>query len=297
MYNVLEMKSIAKVLDNRTFTDYYYRLMLIAKSVFKWENLPNGISEKWIEKYLFTEGKCMFFKSDTLGFMVAKCTEEGLNEYDEPINLRPVSTGYIDSKVYKNNHESILIKNNDCEIPTKPTIELFAYRLSNISRTADINIHAQKTPLLIVCSEKQRLTMKNVFAQYSGNEPVIYGDKSLNFDNISVLKTDAPIVFDKLQIQKHEIWNEAMTFLGVNNANQDKKERLVDDEVQANNEQIIMSAQSMLKAREEACEQINKLFKLNIKVSLRIDSERVSEVIEDEVTNVSKQAQNEPVGA
>ena len=264
-------KEVEKNLNDLIFRDYYNRLSLLAKSVFKWNNLPNGIDEKWIEKYLFSEGKCMFFKDFEKGFMVAKCNDGGvLNPYDEPTLLRPVATNYENiSKEYERGEECILIRNNDDMVPTKNTIILYAYRLADISRTIDINVSAMKTPVLITCTEKQRTTLKNVYRQWNGFEPVIFGSKDLDLSGISVLKTDAPIVFDKLQIQKHHIWNECMTFLGINNANMDKRERLVDDEVQANNEQIEMSVDVMLKSRELACEQINALFGTNISVEVR----------------------------
>lgn len=270
MYDIISMKSIAQQLNNRTYTDYYYRLMLLARSMFKWENLPNGMDEKWIERYLFNEGSCLFFHDPEKGFMVAKCTPSGeLNFYDEPTIVTPVATNYTNTLMLQNGTEAVIIRNNDDMIPTSPTIQLYAMRLSEISRTIDINVNAQKTPVIILCSEKQRNTMKQVYKQWNGFEPVIYGDPSMNIDGIKALKIDAPIVFDKLQYQKHSIWNECMTFLGINNANQDKRERLVDDEVQANNHQVELSAHIMLKARETACKQINKLFKQNIKVSLR----------------------------
>ena len=281
--NLLKMKEIAKFLNNRTYTDYFYRLMLIARSIFKWNNLPNGIDEKWLESYLFNEGRCIFYMDETLGLMVAKCSESGkLNYYDEPTALRPVATNYSNTKSYQNGSECVLIRNNDLMIPTRPTIELYAYRLAEIQRTMDINIHAQKTPVLIKCSERQRMTMKNVYAQWNGYEPIIFGDKNLNTDEIEVLKTDAPIVFDKLEIQKHAVWNECMTFLGINNANMDKRERLVDDEVQANNEQVEMSVEMMLKSRELACKQINKMFGTNISVELRNSQSVVNDSEEEE---------------
>ena len=281
--DLISFKTFAKELTDYTFTDYFYRLMLIARSIFKWNNLPNNIDEKWIEKYLFTEGKCAFFKDPIKGLMVAKCADGGsLNYYDEPTEIRPVATNMESSTVYTNHKDCVVIRNNDIMLPTARTIQLFAYRLADISRTIDININAQKTPLIILCSEKQKLTMKNVYKQWNGFEPVIYGDPNIDLNQVTVLKTDAPIVFDKLQYQKHAIWNECMTFLGINNANQDKRERLVDDEVQANNEQVEISAHCMLKAREQACEEINRIFGTNISVELRVDDYRQS-VEEEEV--------------
>ena len=283
MYDTLNFKEMNKKLNNLTFTDYFYRLSLIALSIFKWDNLPNGINERWIEKYLFDIGECMFFKDPILGFRVSKSIDKGINIYNEPIDLEPESTGLTEPKTYKNGIDAVLIKNNDLSIPTLPTLQLYAYRLADLTRAQDVNITAQKTPILIITSDRQKLTMKNVFNQWSGNEPVIYGDKEMNIDGVKVLKTDAPIVFDKIQIQKHQLWNEVMTFLGVNNANQDKKERLVDDEVQANNEQVKICLDVMLKARQSACSEINRIFGTNIKVSARIGIESKIDELNNEI--------------
>ena len=291
MYDTLNFKEMNKKLNNLTFTDYFYRLSLIALSIFKWDNLPNGINERWIEKYLFDIGECMFFKDPILGFRVSKSIDKGINIYNEPIDLEPESTGLTEPKTYKNGIDAVLIKNNDLSIPTLPTLQLYAYRLADLTRAQDVNITAQKTPILIITSDRQKLTMKNVFNQWSGNEPVIYGDKEMNIDGVKVLKTDAPIVFDKIQIQKHQLWNEVMTFLGVNNANQDKKERLVDDEVQANNEQVKICLDAMLKARQSACSEINRIFGTNIKVSARIGIESKIEELNVELNNEIKESE------
>ena len=294
---VLSYRSKAKQINDRTYTDYYYRLMLMARSVFEWKNLPNGIDEKWIERYLYHQGCCMFYYDDTLGYMVAKTAySDHLNEYDEPTELRPVYTNYRagngiqEHQVYhgrsvdedKKMNQCVLIRNNDIMLPTAPTIELFAMRLTDIQRAIDININAMKTPVLITGSDKQRLSLKQVFNQWNGFEPVIYGDKSLDQKDINALRIDAPVYFDKLQIQKHSFWNECMTFLGINNANMDKRERLVDDEVQANNEQIGLSAAVMLKSRQKACELINSLYGLNVSVDIRESIKDQMEVLEKE---------------
>ena len=270
--NLISFKDSAKELDNLTYTYYYLDLKLLALSLFKWENLPNNMDEKWIETFLFEDGECMFFEDETLGLMVSKVTKIGLNHMNEPIDLTPVSiNGVVKSKPYKNGKDAVLIRNNDLGVPNEIPVRLFAMRLTDITRTQDVNINAQKTPVLILCSDKQRLTMKNVYNQFKGNEPVIYGVKDGITEGISVLKTDAPIVFDKLQLQKHQVKNEFLTYLGINNANQDKRERLVADEVEANNDEVLFAFNKMLKARERACKEINRIFKLNIKVSRRVE--------------------------
>lgn len=266
----MNFKSYEKNLNNMTFRENYNKLRLLAKSVFEWKNLPNEMNEAWIERFLFNEGKCVFFKDDLRGFMVASCCENGkLNYYEEPTFIRPVLTNYEETKSYENGVDCFVIKNNDDSIPTRDSIMLYAYRLTDISRTIDINISAMKTPVLIAGNKKQMLSLKQIYKQWNGFEPIIWGASELDLSSLQVLKTDAPVVFDKLQIEKHHIWNECMTFLGINNANMDKRERLVDDEVQANNEQVEIFAQMMLKSRQFACEQINKLFGTNISVDYR----------------------------
>lgn len=266
------MKSYENTINDLTFTDYYNRLTLLARSVFEWHNLPNKISEKWIERYLFNEGRCVFYEDEDFGLMVAKVTDSGmLNHYDEPTEVQIVSTDCkMSGKVRKNYENCVLIQNNDLMIPTLPTIKLFAYRLADITRTSDVNISAQKTPIMITGTSKKILSLKTTFRKVQNNEPVIYLDSEGGIPNsVNVFKTDAPVVFPELRTEKNHIWNEVMTFLGINNANTDKRERLVDDEVQANNEQIQLSAYVMLKARQEACKRINDMFGTNISVSIR----------------------------
>ena len=274
-YKMLNYQSIAKQMNNRVYTHYYYKLMLIARSLFEWKNLPNGINEKWIERYLFTDGSCAFYKDPTIGFMVAKIGYAGpLNYYDEPTTIRPYATNYLyenakTDDLLENNVDCVIIRNNVDSIPTYPSIQLYSADLTNIKRTIDTNIEAQKTPVMVKCSDKQKMSFKQAIKQKQDNEPVIYGDKNLDTNDISVLNTTAPIVFDKLQIQKTNVLNECLTFLGINNANTDKRERLVTNEVESNNEMIQVNSDVMLEARKQACKEINEMFGLNISVERR----------------------------
>lgn len=285
-YELMSMRSIAQQLNDRVFTDYYTRLMLIARALFKWNNLPNGLDEKWIERYLFRDGSCIFYKDTVLGLMVAGTGYAGpLNAYSEPTLLQPIAPNYMyEGPELMNNENAVIIRNNDDMVPTAPTIQLYAMRLTDIDRTITTNVIAQKIPLIIKTSNRQLQTFKNVIRQRNDNEPVIYGDKSLDTtEAIQVLKTDAPIVFDKLEVQKHMVWNECMSFLGVNNANMDKRERVVTGEVEANDEQIRASEDVMLKARQKAAELINGIFGTNISVERRTLDVPIPEDINEDV--------------
>lgn len=266
--DVLEiLKQPSNDLNTLTYNDYYNRLALLANTIFEWEGLPNGIPERFIERVLFQYGQCAFFYDDEFGFMASKCTlNDRLNFYDEPI-------GYVCySNVYHKEYSAddcIIIRNNAFCVPTSSTIRLFASRLAEVERIIDVNIKAQKTPLIIVTDEKQRLTMKNLMKQFDGNTPFIFGNKGLQTDAIKAIKTDVPFLADQLMIYKHDLWNDAMSFLGIANANTDKRERLVTDEVNANNHLVALSANVMYKQRKEACEQINEKYGLDVNVKMR----------------------------
>lgn len=270
---ILTMKSMAKQLNNLTFTDYFYRLMLLARSIHEYENLPEGISERWVEKLMFHDGFAMLYKDPVKGLMFARCAPiDSINYCEEPTKLSPVGTDY-DGPPLIVNENCVLFRNNDEMIPTAFPIKLFAYRLAEISRTIDINIHAQKTPALITGTEKQKLTLKNMYAQWDGFEPVIFGDKTLDADTLKVLNTAAPIVFPQLQVQKATIWNECLTFLGINNANTDKRERLISNEVEANDTHIDLSADCMLKCREADWAKAREIFGIETTVKRRARKE------------------------
>lgn len=247
-----------------TFNNYYYRLKLLAQAVFEWKGLPNGIDEKHIERYLFQHGQCVFFKDFEKGWMITRYNADGkLNYYDEPTTVSPVcNNGQLSAEnpVLVNGKNCVLIWNNDNAIPTHYPVLQAANDLTEIKRTIDLNIQAMKTPVLVACTEKQRLSLINAYKQYKGNAPVIVVDKSMEgLDLIKVMKTDAPIVFDKLRLEWKNTWNDTMTQLGVNNANQDKKERLVADEVAANDEQVARAAWVMLKPRQAAAKRMSEL--------------------------------------
>lgn len=254
-------------LNNMTYNMYYSRLKNIAINNFEWINLPDTVNERFFELTLFEYGHALFFYDELLGYMALPANLIGMNVYNEPTSYMAFSTNY--NKTYTTENAQI-VWNNYMHEPSSYIIQAYAQRLYEVERTIDVNIKGQKTPILILADEQQRLTLKNLYMQYDGNEPFIFGNKSLDMSQFSVLKTDAPFVADKLLNYKHALWNECMTYLGLSNSNTDKKERLVEAEATSNIEQIEASRQVMLNARQEACEKINKMFGLNISVQFRV---------------------------
>ena len=272
---------LAMIINDATYIDYLDRLKMLAISLFEWEILDDiagfGAS-KFLERTLYENGRACFIKDETKGFMVLKANPcDKFNIYYLPEKVECFSLGYNKKYDFDN---IVYIMNNLLEKPTFATLQLMAYRLFDTERTIDVNLTAQKTPVLIEGDHKTILTLKNVYMQYSGNTPFIFGNKQFDISNkLNVLKTDAPYLIDKLELHKHEIWNEALTFLGIDNANTDKKERLITDEVESNNELISYYLNCFYKTRKEACELINEKFlkdndkKLSIKLNTDVIKE------------------------
>lgn len=272
----IEQRNFTQIagLNNATFNDYYERLKLLALSMFEWQGLPETCSARFLEKVLFENGLACFVFDETFGLVTLKCTPSAeLNIYDDAIAYQVYSNTYT-GKSYPLS-EIVLVRNNLLNRATCHTVELFAWRLANVERTIDTNLNAQKTPVLIRSTEETRLTMKNAYMKYDGNMPFIFGDKKFSpEDNFKVLKTDAPYIVDKLSAHKRNLWAECLSFFGVNNVATEKGERLITDEVTANNEQIALSAETMLATRQFAAKQLNEMYPgLNVTVKLRSTSD------------------------
>ena len=266
------------LMNNATYTQYFNRLMELSISMFEWKNLPSTCDVRYLELALFMNGSAVFFQDDVLEDYVALdviCSGR-LDVYGNPVLRRAYSRYNNYQKLLKGNN-SVIIWNNYNRTNSVLDVEMFARRLYNLDRIIDINANAQKTPVLIKCDETQRLTMLNVYKEYDGNSPVIFGDKALNSNGLEVLSTGAPYVADKIYTLKTQIWNEALTYLGISNINVQKKERLITDEVTRNQGGTIASRYSRLESRREAVRKINDMFGLNIEVNYREDFQQVGE--------------------
>lgn len=247
--------------NNATFRYYYDRLIEMGVSRFEWKGLPDTVDTRYLELALLTDGKAVFFYDEVLGYLALRCAIGGqMSVYRIPLNRRAyAANGYQKSLTEK---DSVIIFNNMLHTNSIYALELYAKKLYNLDRAIEVNANAQKTPILVQCDENQRLTLKNAYMKFDGNEPVIYGDKNLNPNSLKVFQTGAPYVADRLFQLKTEVWNEALTYLGISNINIAKKERMITDEVTRNQGGIIASRFSVEEARKQGCKEIEKIFGL-----------------------------------
>lgn len=288
------------LMNSQTYYDYIDRFKKICLSMFEWVGLPESMNARYLEECLYYKGQAALLKDELYGYINTQAASNGyLNIYGLPTEINCFSYQYNSiRKLYTGlegteDKDCILVMNNWQRVPTASTIELFCQRLAEAEMTASVNIKAQKTPVLIVVDENQRLMMENLYSQYDGNRPFIFGDKNQLSENaIKCISTGADFIADKVMDYKKEIWNEALQFLGINTLQTEKKERLITDEASSNNELINLNLQSMLIPRQEAAKQFNKLFGLTgdkaISVRLRSDLYNIIKQEESVITDFNK---------
>ena len=273
-------------LNKAAYIQYYDRLTELSISMFEWRNLPDTVDPRFLELTLFANGMAVFFKDED-DYLALQCDISGpLNVYRIPIRRRAYAVNGFNREL--DNTNSVIIYNNMLHKNSMLDVRMFARELYNLDRAISVNANAQKTPILIRCTENERLSLENVYMDFDGNKPIIYGDKQLNPNALSVLKTDAPYVADKLYTLKTQKWNEALTYLGISNVNITKRERLITDEVARNQGGTIASRYSRLESRRNACKEINKMFGLDIQCDYREDYQEIVDAEKSDSINVNE---------
>lgn len=255
--------------NNSTYLCYYNRLVGIALSMFEWHNLPDTVDERFLEMALFGDGKALFFKDDVMGYLGLQFMgTQPLNVYRIPMRRIAYSANGYHAEYDETN--SVIIWNNVTHTNSYTDVATASERLYEIQRTIDTNIKAQKTPVMITAkNEPQRLSMKNAYMQYDGNQPFIFADKDFDPNSIKALSTQAPYVADVLFNAKKEIWNEVLSSLGVPVTDRVKRERLLAEEIAGDKASSVAQQFVRLNPRKKACKEINKMFGLNVEVTYR----------------------------
>lgn len=260
----------AILMNNKTYTDYLDRMRKICLSMFEWQNLPDSMNARFLEQCLYYQGQASLLYDRDYGYLNTMASDGGyINIYGLPTEIMCYSYRFNQRRsLYttdigeEKDKECILVLNNYDRVPTSYTISLFAYRLAEAQRTLDVNVKAQRTPILITTDQKQYFTLKKMYEEYDGNTPAIFADKNvITPDALKALKTDAPVVIKDIMEYKREIWNEFLSFMGISNLSE-KRERLVSSEVDSNNELINLNLQALLIPRKEACRQFNEKYGL-----------------------------------
>lgn len=275
-------KQAIEVYKNVNFTRIYDYYKMLALNMFTWENLPQTMNSRYIENALYENGLCLVNNDTNMGLISVPCN------YGADMNINGESTevitsgyNYIKTINYIKNKDCVLIRNNDLAKATRDYIANYAERMLEVEMCIRANINQQKFPWFINATEKTKKALEIIFEKVENFEPFILANREIGLgDNaLEVLTMPTPYVADKLNEYKYELEREILTFLSLNN-NFEKKERLLTDEINSNNDFISTNAMLMYKNRLQACEEINKKFGLNVKVSP--NKEMISKYYQDD---------------
>lgn len=255
----------AAEMNNLQYRMYYEMLEQMSCSVYRWENLPPEIDERFLELTLFNRGLSVFFHDDEYDayFATMGAPSGQINMYQNP-------TRYL---AYGSNGFNRMLKASDCtpiwnnylRRPDINAMRIYARRLADIDRTIDVNLAMQKMPAFVTCPEAQRLTVQNLMKQWMGNEPIIIGaDGMFDPSQINYITSGAPYIVDKLLQDKFTLWAEIMTYMGIDCQAIQKAERVQSAEVSSNNGQIEANRLIRLNCRRMACKEINRKYGLEV---------------------------------
>jgi hypothetical protein len=267
-------KAIEERMYLRIFTE-------IACARFKWVGLPTGIDERFLELTLFNRALAVFYFDESFDrYFALRASGTGkINMYDNPTSYTVIGNTMI-NKTLKGD-ECVPIWANFLRMPDWDIASVYATRISEIDRTIEINLLAHRHPFMMFVDDNEKLSVTNAFRQVKEGQPVIVGTTALgDMMDQKVKLLDMKIDKDEvlnLQLVKGKMWNECMTFLGINNANQDKRERLVVSEVSANNSQVLMARNVALDARRQACEIMNRMYGLSVSVHWNVDIDNIAQ--------------------
>jgi hypothetical protein len=258
---------ILSVSDNYYMQAHFYNLLyMMCINRFIWKNVPANIDIDFIEKELANQGELAFINHEKYGYQITYCVGDMINMYNRPLRYLCFTANNVINE-YFDADDIVIIRNNKLSEPSKDFIARYSSMLGEIQKTKEVNLNAQKTPILIQCDESQLLTMKNIYADFEGNAPVIFSTKQMNYEDIKVLKTDAPYLLDKLQSEKVDTLNECLNFMGIKTVS-DKKERMFTKEVEANNDLVNICLSMFLNTRLQAIKEIKEKFGLSFEIEL-----------------------------
>ena len=270
--------NLSDLLNDLTFRVHYDKNKLICLNEHEWNGLPPGIESRHIERLLFNPGFAVFFRDPKMDYMVLEGAPDGrLNINHDPLGYQVHGFNY---QRHLDADKCVIIRNNLLALPTEPFIMHYVNKITEAERTMDVNIKACKTPVIFACDDKDLPSFKRMFQQVDGNTPALFVDRGLNLDSIQAYLTGVKFMGNELMDYKRSVESDLLTFIGQNNTPVDKKERLITDEAQANDQLIASFADLQLVARQKACKEINAMFGLKVSVRRREPVEKTVETVD-----------------
>lgn len=270
----------AKAVRGGEFVLYQNMLWGLAEARFVWDGLPETVNERYLERVLHRHGLAVFFEDPRLhAFLALHAAGTGdVDVYGDPKTFRVTGNRYINREI--SSKDCVPIWTNRNRVNDQWVVNYYAAALAEAAETVRVNALNSRSPMILALSQEQRLAGENFYRQVAEGQPVIFTVKDEMgrglAESVQALdnRQSPNAVSDAIRVKK-EIWDDAMLALGVQCAPPEKKERLVDDEVEAIQGQTAAFRGVAIGARQEAADAINERYGLNVSVHWRHSREQV----------------------
>ena len=277
----MRKKLINSQLTNmKTYLMYREEMLTLAENVFEFKNLPEFIDVSYLNKTLLRNGSIAFFMDEILGLIALPYDVIGnFDIYGRPLEIMARAANGTYYKKLKRD-EFVIMYDNNGRYPIFLDICQMAERIALSKRTIDVNIVQQRTPRIWKTSQDKKRTLQDMLSNIDGMEENIATYESIDIDDMNVVLAPAPFVADKIDLHLDKEWAEFYRLIGVANLIEQKKERMIRDEMSASQGGTIASRFSRFEPRKRAIDEINKKFGTNIEVSY-YDGEPTTEEVKE----------------
>lgn len=264
-----------KMKNDMTFATYYSQLKHLAVISFKWNNLPDDIDPVFLEEMLYQYGMVAVFKDPIVGLVALPAIQAGgftITNMPKMVRAFSPRTGFSQLLKYSpalESTECVLIHNTNRDLNSamfKGIVAMYAERLTEMKRTEDVNVYAQRTPVTMVVPEGQVETYTNLLDRYNNFGQIVFGYKGLDVDAVKSINTDAPFVANQVDELFVKTWNEAVSFLGISSVGVSKRERVTLNESLMSMGSTVGFRQVRQEPREWAVSRINEKWGTDISI-------------------------------
>lgn len=262
---------LSKPVLEQNYVDWCFKKIFGA---FEFRGIPDAWDYDYFISVLFRNGYIAI--TDTpLGVIPLRCSLTGYNVWEHPTRAlfaNPILQNFERDLSGDDPATSCaVIKLQYDYAGVFPLVNRYAAMLALCDNSIAVNLRNSKVAFIgFVSSKQQAATMQKMYDSIDDGKPAVYVKKDdLTSDDIYYNHVKETYIANDVQLLKQSIKNDFLTEVGLNNANTDKRERLIVDEVNANNDEVKANVQHWLDTMREGIRRANALFGLNLSVELR----------------------------
>lgn len=245
----------------------------IAIGMFDWEGFNDNIPIRYPERWLYENGACVYCEPDGMEGMLLPVALTNINKniYGEPAEWRAIGIGEYASKINSKTLDptnSVLIRNDELYENSAAYVNYMIEQMINVELTMRMNINANKMPFMFRGNQNTALQNKNTFIDIYECEPVIFKEVFAK-EEFEILNNEVPFIAQDLS-KVYDVYSfRILSYLGIKSIPLEKNERLLVDEIGANDQEREYIRTARLEQRKTACDEIKKIFNIDVTVKYK----------------------------